>query len=148
MAREWVPFQNKSIVRMKRFSWWHSEIISMKAVRGKALIVIDLTCPSTGVQSTDDPLWDDVFHRNFKGDLANGIHFDTHFKNIDVDCDWYPVLGNHDWEGEPQAQIKYRHDKRWKMNNFYYSKLFKSSINESSAEFFFIDTAILCPEIR
>eukprot|EP01032_Pedospumella_encystans_P012191 gene12191-14122_t len=48
-----------------------------------------------GVKGTDDPKWSNVFSQPFK----------------DVKCPWYPILGNHDWEGNVQAQIDFRTDK-------------------------------------
>ncbi len=78
-----------------------------------------------GVKGTDDPKWSEVFSLPFK----------------DVKCPWYPILGNHDWEGNVQAQIDFRTDSRWQMPNIYYTKTF------GRIQLVFIDTTILCPEI-
>ena len=78
-----------------------------------------------GVKSVDDPRWDSVFVAPF----------------AKVNCPWYPVLGNHDWEGNVQAQIDYAKDPRWKMAGAYYVKSF------AEVDMFFIDTTLLCPEL-
>lgn len=36
----------------------------------------------------------------------------------------YIVLGNHDWSGNPKAQLEYKSD-QWDIDNFYYKKSFK-----------------------
>lgn len=62
-----------------------------------------------GVISELDPLW----------------HFS--FENVytahDLQCDWYSILGNHDYMSDPDAQIRYsKISRRWKMPARYYSK--------------------------
>jgi 3',5'-cyclic AMP phosphodiesterase CpdA len=54
--------------------------------------------------------------------------------------DWFVVLGNHDYKGNPDAQIEYTTiSRRWNMPSRYYSKIF--GINKSqSAQFIFMDT--------
>ncbi len=51
------------------------------------------------------------------------------FENIytahSLQTDWYVVLGNHDYGGDPQAEIDYSEvDRRWNMPARYYSKVF------------------------
>lgn len=69
-----------------------------------------------------------------------------HRYNEGVTCDWYPVLGNHDWEGNPTAQIRFNADERWKMESYYYIRHFIMK-NGDKVDFFFIDTTTLCPAI-
>ncbi|HTH32281.1 MAG TPA: metallophosphoesterase, partial [Lacibacter sp.] len=61
---------------------------------------------------------------------------------------WYPVLGNHDYKSNPDAQIKYSTiSRRWKMPARYYSKTF--SINADTTQqvlLVFIDTNPFIPE--
>lgn len=78
-----------------------------------------------GVKSVNDPRWDSVFVKPF----------------AKVNCMWYPVLGNHDWEGNVQAQIDYIKDPRWQMEAAYYVK------SVGDVDMFFIDTQLLCPEL-
>jgi hypothetical protein len=87
-----------------------------------------------GVASTQDPLW--------------MLNFENVYKGNSLQIDWYPVLGNHDYEGNTQAEIDYSGiSRRWRMPNRYYS--FAKKINDSvSARFVFIDTPPLISEYR
>ena len=78
-----------------------------------------------GIKGIDDPKWSKVFSKPFN----------------DVKCPWYPILGNHDWEGNVQAQLDFRGDERWQMPGFYYTKTI------GRIQLVFIDTSILCPEV-
>ena len=67
------------------------------------------------------------------------------FENVYTDkslmVDWYPVLGNHDYHGNPQAEVEYSaKSTRWKMPARYYT-VKKTITPEVAAEFFFIDTS-------
>ncbi|HVK97889.1 MAG TPA: tartrate-resistant acid phosphatase type 5 family protein, partial [Flavisolibacter sp.] len=72
-------------------------------------------------------------------------HWSNSYENIYTkeghQVPWYPVLGNHDYRGNPDAQIKYSTvSSRWKMPARYYS--FKQDIDRStSALFVFTDTS-------
>ena len=80
----------------------------------------------SGVESVDDPLWQAVFLKPFNT----------------VPRPFYAVLGNHDWEGNIEAQLRYHDiDSRWNMENIYYRKTFKDGL----LEVFFVDTTIMCP---
>jgi tartrate-resistant acid phosphatase type 5 len=85
-----------------------------------------------GVASTQDPLWTN--------------NFENVYKNIALQIDWYPVLGNHDYKGNTQAEIDYsKISRRWHMSDHYYS--FVRKINDSiSAKFIFLDTPPLVEE--
>ncbi len=59
--------------------------------------------------------------------------FDPHWKYsyediytaFSLQWDWYPVLGNHDYGANPQAQVNYsKISRRWQMPARYYSKTF------------------------
>lgn len=59
-----------------------------------------------GVNSTEDPFWQSRYKEVYHG----------------IDIPFYVALGNHDWRGNPQAQIDYsKMDSRWKMPAFFYS---------------------------
>jgi tartrate-resistant acid phosphatase type 5 len=63
----------------------------------------------SGVVSENDPL----FHYSFEN------IYTAH----SLQCDWYPVLGNHDYHTNVDAQVKYSHvSRRWDMPSTYYSK--------------------------
>lgn len=86
-----------------------------------------------GVASTKDAQW----KRKFEN-VYDAKRFPFPF---------YAVLGNHDWAGNPRAQIAYAKTPgtRWRMDNFWYQRTFFASAkpqrNEKPlADFFFIDT--------
>lgn len=85
-----------------------------------------------GVASTQDPLWTNSF--------------ENVYKNLSLMVDWYPVLGNHDYKGNTQAEIDYsKISRRWKMKDHYYTKVTK--VNDSiSALLVFLDTPPLIDE--
>jgi tartrate-resistant acid phosphatase type 5 len=78
-----------------------------------------------GVASELDPL----FHYSYEDVYtAHSLH-----------CDWYAVLGNHDWEGDTDAQVRYsKVSRRWNMPAKYYSKEFV--LNKGKVLFVMIDT--------
>jgi tartrate-resistant acid phosphatase type 5 len=85
-----------------------------------------------GVASAQDPLW--------------AFNFENVYKNISLQIDWFPVLGNHDYKGNTQAEIDYsKISRRWRMESHYYT--FVRKINDSiSARFIFLDTPPLINE--
>ena len=88
----------------------------------------------SGVASTQDPLWTNSFENVYKG--------------LSLMVEWYPVLGNHDYKGNPQAEVDYtKISRRWHMPDRYYTVTKK--INDSiSALFVFLDTPPLISEYR
>jgi tartrate-resistant acid phosphatase type 5 len=87
---------------------------------------------TNGVASAQDPLW-----------MSN---YENVYKGLPLLADWYPVLGNHDYHGSPQAEIDYsKISRRWRMTDHYYT--FSKKINDSvSARFIFLDTPPLVAE--
>jgi len=79
-----------------------------------------------GVASTTDPLWN--------------TSFENVYSHPSLLVDWYPVLGNHDYKGNTQAEIEYsKISRRWRMPDRYYSII--KYVNDSvKARFIFIDT--------
>ena len=58
-----------------------------------------------------------------------------------LQCNWYPVLGNHDWETDPDAQIRYsKISRRWNMPARYYTKEVTLGKENEKALFVMIDT--------
>jgi tartrate-resistant acid phosphatase type 5 len=63
----------------------------------------------SGVVSEEDPLWH--------------YSFENVYTAHSLQCDWYPVLGNHDYHTDVDAQVKYsKISRRWNMPARYYSK--------------------------
>jgi hypothetical protein len=87
-----------------------------------------------GVASEFDPLWK--------------YSFEDIYTAFSLQWDWYPVLGNHDYGGNPDAQVAYsKISRRWKMPARYYAKTF--SINGDTTQqvlIAFIDTNPLIPD--
>ena len=62
-----------------------------------------------GVVSEFDPLWH--------------YSFENIYTAHSLQCDWYPVLGNHDYHSDVDAQVRYsKISRRWNMPAKYYSK--------------------------
>ena len=85
----------------------------------------------SGVRSTRDHAW-----------LAS---FEEIYTAHSLQTDWYVVLGNHDYKGEPQAEIDYTEvDRRWNMPAHYFSKtVFIGGDTTQGVLMVFIDTTPL-----
>lgn len=80
-----------------------------------------------GVQSTQDPHWK--------------VSFEDIYFNYNLQTDWYVALGNHDYNGNVQAQIDYsKISRRWSMPDRYFKKTVKLN-DGSKALIVFIDTS-------
>lgn len=88
----------------------------------------------SGVASEWDPLWKYSFE-----DIYTGFR---------LQWNWYPVLGNHDYKSNPEAQVRYSGiSRRWQMPARYYSKLISLPDDTSKKVLIlFIDTNPLIPE--
>ena len=86
----------------------------------------------SGIASTQDPLW-----------MSN---FENVYKGLSLQVEWFPVLGNHDYKGSPQAEIDYsKISRRWRLTEHYYT--FAKKVNDSiSARFILFDTPPLVSE--
>ena len=80
-----------------------------------------------GVQSVNDPQWRTSFEDVYS---AHALH-----------VDWYVALGNHDYDGNPQAQVDYSQiSRRWRLPARYYA--FREKVADGvDAEFFVLDTS-------
>ncbi|WP_396183009.1 purple acid phosphatase family protein [Flavobacterium sp.] len=79
-----------------------------------------------GVQSTQDPHW--------------GASFEDIYFNHNLQTDWYVALGNHDYNGNIQAQIDYsKISRRWNMPATYFKETVELE-DGSKALLVFIDT--------
>lgn len=65
-----------------------------------------------GVSSVDDPMWDKIIETPLSSPCLKSLPI-------------YPVLGNHDYKGNPDAQIAYSHKStRWHMPSRFYAVKF------------------------
>ena len=84
---------------------------------------------STGVTSVTDPKWE--------------RSFEDVYTAPSLQRPWYAVLGNHDWQGNVQAEVDYtRHSDRWTMPSRFYT-VEKSVDDTTRALFAFLDTTPL-----
>lgn len=87
-----------------------------------------------GVQSVTDPLWRTSFEDVY---TAHSLH-----------RPWYGVLGNHDYRGNPQAQLDYAaQSDRWRMPGRYY-KIAGAEHGLPSVDMFMIDSSPLVVKYR
>ena len=85
----------------------------------------------SGVVSEHDPLW--------------RYSYEDIYKEFAMQWDWYPILGNHDYKSDPDAQVRYtKISRRWKMPARYYSKTFRLK-NGEKVLMAFIDTNPMIP---
>ncbi|MEQ8473020.1 MAG: metallophosphoesterase [Marinoscillum sp.] len=85
-----------------------------------------------GVASTQDPQWQ--------------TSFEEVYSNHSLNCDWYVVLGNHDYRGSAQAEIDYTDvSRRWNMPSRYFHKDITTD-EGATVRFLFIDTSPLNDE--
>lgn len=80
----------------------------------------------SGVSSTDDEAWQKSFEQIYTAPS--------------LQVPWYAVLGNHDYHGNPQAQIDYtRKSARWRMPARYFRHS-EVTADGSTVDLFFLDT--------
>lgn len=87
----------------------------------------------------------DNFYPNGVASISDP-HWKTSFEDVytahSLFRDWNVVLGNHDYKGNPEAQIEYsKVSRRWNMPDYYYSEMW--SIDDDSTNkvlFVYIDT--------
>lgn len=88
----------------------------------------------SGVQSVDDPLWCESFEDVYTAPSLQHR--------------WYAILGNHDYKGNPQAQLDYaRKSRRWTMPARYYV-IHGVDAGLPNADLFMIDTTPLLANYR
>jgi len=80
-----------------------------------------------GVVNEMDPLWH--------------YSFENIYTAHSLQCNWYPVLGNHDYGADPDAQVRYsKISRRWNMPARYYTKEISLGRDKGKALFVMIDT--------
>lgn len=79
----------------------------------------------SGVSSVNDP--------QFR------VSFEDIYSAPELQTPWYVVLGNHDYEGSPNAEIAYsHHSTRWRMPSRYWAQ--EMAVGTETATFYFLDT--------
>lgn len=87
-----------------------------------------------GVKDLNDPHWQQSYEQIYTGDK--------------IQKDWFVILGNHDYSGNPTAELNYHQiNKRWNMPSRYYT-FAKSLANNTSVRFIFLDTTPFINEHR
>lgn len=86
-----------------------------------------------GVQSIYDPLW-----------MSN---YENIYSHPELQVEWLPILGNHEYRGNTQAVVDYsRLSRRWEMSAKYYSRTFTGK--GATVKIVFIDTTPLIDKYR
>lgn len=99
----------------------------------EAVLALGDTHHYLGIQSVADPLW-----------MTN---FELIYSHPELQVDWFPVLGNHEYRGDTQAVIDYSGvSRRWNMPGRYYTKVF--SVDGTTVRVVFVDTAPLIDKYR
>jgi len=113
----------------------HSIAASAAQINAQFLLSLGDNFYETGVKSDTDPQWETTYHRPFNATALN--------------VPWLSILGNHDHDGNPQAQIDYylhKRDQRWVMPHNWYSVHWEYA-SKATAQFVFIDTILLDPAL-
>lgn len=93
-----------------------------------AVLALGDTHHYQGVQSVADPLW-----------MTN---FEQIYSHPELQVEWYPILGNHEYRGNTQAVLDYTGvSRRWNMPARYYTRVFED--DGVSVRVIFLDTTPL-----
>lgn len=79
-----------------------------------------------GIESVNDPLWT--------------TNYEQMYSHPELQVEWCPVLGNHEYRGNTQAVMDYSGtSRRWNMSSRYYTRIFDN--DGTRVKVVFIDTA-------
>lgn len=96
-----------------------------EAVGPDAFLALGDTHHYIGVGSINDPLW-----------MTN---YELIYSHPELQIEWYPLLGNHEYRGNTQAVIDYSAiSRRWTMPSRYYTRIFDN--DGTRVKVVFIDT--------
>lgn len=96
-----------------------------EAVGPDAFLALGDTHHYLGINSVDDPLW-----------MTN---YELVYSHPELQVEWCPVLGNHEYRGNTQAVIDYSGvSRRWMMPSRYYTRIFDN--DGTRVKVVFIDT--------
>ena len=106
-----------------------------KAAKARFIISVGDNFYENGVASVDDPQWQTSFE-NVYHDPA-------------LQIPWHVILGNHDYNGNCDAQLEYGHaHPRWNMPARYYSQTHHLINDTTTADFFYLDTSPMIESYR
>lgn len=90
----------------------------------------------SGVASTRDPHWK--------------TSFEDVYTDHALQVEWNVVLGNHDYRGNPQAEVDYTQvSRRWHLPARYYTRRYEAGEDSGvQVQFFFIDTSPMIDDYR
>lgn len=96
-----------------------------EALGPEAFLALGDTHHYMGIESVDDPLW-----------MTN---YELVYSHPELQVEWCPVLGNHEYRGNSQAVIDYSDiSRRWMMPSRYYTRIFDN--DGTRVKIVFIDT--------
>ncbi len=103
------------------------------AVGPDAFLALGDTHHFLGIESVNDPLW-----------MTN---FELVYSHPELQVEWCPVLGNHEYRGNTQAVVDYSGtSRRWEMPSRYYSRIFEN--DGTRVRVIFIDTTPIIDKYR
>lgn len=104
-----------------------------EAVGPDAFLALGDTHHFLGIESVNDPLW-----------MTN---FELVYSHPELQVEWCPVLGNHEYRGNTQAVVDYSGtSRRWEMPSRYYSRIFEN--DGTRVRVIFIDTTPIINKYR
>ncbi len=104
-----------------------------EAVGPDAFLALGDTHHCLGIGSVNDPLW-----------MTN---YELIYSHPELQVEWCPVLGNHEYRGNTQAVIDYSGiSRRWTMPSRYYSRIFDN--DGTRVKVVFIDTTPIINKYR
>lgn len=103
------------------------------AIGPDAFLALGDTHHYLGIESVDDPLW-----------MTN---YETIYSHPELQVEWCPILGNHEYRGNTQAVIDYSGiSRRWMMPSRYYTRIFDN--DGTRVKIVFIDTTPIINKYR
>ncbi len=104
-----------------------------EAVGPDAFLALGDTHHYLGIGSVNDPLW-----------MTN---YELIYSHPELQIEWCPILGNHEYRGNTQAVIDYSGvSRRWRMPSRYYIRIFDN--DGTRVKVVFIDTAPIIDKYR
>jgi tartrate-resistant acid phosphatase type 5 len=108
--------------------------LAMQGLDGGFVLAVGDNFYESGVASVDDPQW--------------RTSFEDVYTDPALQRPWFVALGNHDYKGNPEAQIDYAaHSPRWRMPSRYY-RVGPETHGMAGIDLFVIDTSPLVHKYR